>query len=280
MFKHFKNLWGGTSDSPPAPAPTRLEAEPREPSTSSSSGETDDEEADELDLLYRQVLAGLDAVEIGCDSVQADLPEDNDDQPQPDRDDNSNAIDREPDRPTTTGIQPTEPTVAPHQVLEAVLFVGGIDLTLKRLCAVLKDEFPPETVEQFVNELSRRYDEEGRPYQVHFGEGGFRLRLRADYEGVCNRVFGLGPREFKLSQDALEVLSLIAYQQPITGNRITSLRGPNASGVLRQLLRRELIALERSDAKEVRYRTTPRFLQAFGIHRIDELPHIEDVEFK
>ena len=275
MFKQFKNLWGGASASPTTPAPTPSEAEPRDPQTASSDGE-----ADELDLLYRQVLAGLDAVEIGCDSVQADLPDNNDDQPQPGRDFDSNSVDRGPDRPKATGLQPTGPTVAPQQVLEAVLFVGGIDLTLKRLCAVLKDEFPPETVEQFVNELSRRYDEEGRPYQVHFGEGGFRLRLRADYEGVCNRVFGLGPREFKLSQDALEVLSLIAYQQPITGNRITSLRGPNASGVLRQLLRRELIALERSDAEEVRYRTTPRFLQAFGIHRIDELPHIEDVEFK
>ena len=168
-------------------------------------------------------------------------------------------------------------------MLESALFVGGVDLTLKRLCSLLNEEFPPEAVEQFVQAFGRRYDDEGRPYEVTFGEGGYRLQLRADYDDIRNRVFGVGPREIKLSQDALEVLSLIAYQQPLSGERIATVRGGNPAGVLRQLLRRELIALERPEGKgedAVLYHTTSRFLQAFGIRRVDDLPRVDDVNFK
>ena len=57
-------------------------------------------------------------------------------------------------------------------------------------------------------------------------------------------MFGLGPREVKLSQEALEVLALVAYRQPITTQEIEELGKARPSGVLRQLLRRELIAIE------------------------------------
>jgi segregation and condensation protein B len=277
VFKHFRKLWGRapeTAEAPPAAPPADV---------AKTLATQSDPEADDLDALYRQALAAMDDVETGVNTIAGELPAATDD-----------SRDEQQPTPRAAGVAEgsesawdatraaSGPAVTPQQVLEAALFVGGIDLTLKRLCSLLNDSFPPDAVERFIHELNERYESEGRPYEIRFGTGGYRMHLRADYDAVRNRVFGLGPRDVKLSQDALEVLSLVAYEQPIAGDRITELRGANAAGIVRQLLRRELIALERSegDPRDIRYCTTPRFLQAFGMHSLGDLPHVDDLQFK
>ncbi len=85
----------------------------------------------------------------------------------------------------------------------------------------------------------------------------------------------------KLGQEALEILSLIAYRQPLSRGEIESLREGNAGNVLRQLVRRQLVSVRRSDdANEAAYVTTDRFLEVFGIANLDELPRAEDLNFK
>lgn len=108
------------------------------------------------------------------------------------------------------------------------------------------------------------------------------MELRQSFESVRNRVFGFGPKEVKLSRDALEVLALVAYRQPISPDEIEQIGKPKPGGVLRHLLRRELVAIERGESgrTDVRYTTTPRFLRLFGLSRLDELPQAEDVDFK
>jgi len=135
-------------------------------------------------------------------------------------------------------------------------------------------------VEELIDRLNRRYVNEHRPYEIRLGEGGHRLILKPEFEPIRNRVFGLGPKEVKLSQESLEVLALIAYQQPISKARLEQER-PNAGAVLRQLLRRELISLERGETKaDVTYSTTSRFLEIFGLNTLDELPRAEELDFK
>lgn len=272
MFDHFKKLWGNGADEdgPAQPEPEPVDEEQLQ------EMQTSDAEADELDAIYRQALDAMDMVESGVEAMTEELPPDEADAVE------ELTANEVKDEPGDHVAEPGHPTVSPLQILEAALFVGGVDLTLKRLCQLLRDEFPPERVEAFVDELNARYTSEGRPYEVRFGEGGYRLALRAEFEDVRNRVFGLGPREFKLSQEALEVLSLVAYEQPIEADRVIELRGDNSSTLLRQLLRRQLVSLERVDdaSKEVVYRTTPRFLQAFGLNDIGDLPRSEDLAFK
>ena len=85
----------------------------------------------------------------------------------------------------------------------------------------------------------------------------------------------------RLTQEALEVLALVAYHQPITREEIQALGKEKAGGVLRHLLRRELVQLEREEGSgEVRYRTTPRFLQLVGIRDLDDLPRADALTFK
>jgi segregation and condensation protein B len=130
--------------------------------------------------------------------------------------------------------------------------------------------------------LNDLYGQEGRPYEVRLGEGGYRLELRPEFERVRDRVYGYGPKEVKLSQDALEVLALVAYQQPVTREIVEQTGKTNAPALLRQLLQRELISLRRGDGgkDDVTYRTTPRFLQLFGLGSLDDLPLPEDLMFK
>lgn len=172
--------------------------------------------------------------------------------------------------------------VSPAQVIEAALFVGGGPLTAKKLCHVLRGNHDTAYVEQAIDDINGFYAAEGRPYEIRLGEGGYRLELRAEYEKLRQRVYGVGPREVKLSQEVLEVLALVAYQQPITQAEVESHGKENAGSLLRQLLRRDLVALQRGDGgrKDVRYHTTLRFLTVFGLASLDELPQPEDLARK
>jgi len=80
----------------------------------------------------------------------------------------------------------------------------------------------------------------------------------------------------------LEVLALVAYHQPISKERIIEAGKDKAAGILRQLLRRELIAIKREADKkaEVNYITTARFLQVFGLGHVEELPYSESLSQK
>src|SRR5262249_28338099 len=126
--------------------------------------------------------------------------------------------------------------------------------------------------------LARSYRVQGRPYQLQLQEGGWMLTLKPRYASLRDRLFG-GAREARLSQAAVDVLSLVAYRQPATRQELDSLRGADPGAVLRQLIRYGLVALHRDEeTKETRYVTTPRFLQLFGLRSLDDLPQTQDLQ--
>ncbi len=179
--------------------------------------------------------------------------------------------------PPVIEVRPT-----PRQIIEACLFVGGNPLTSSRISVVLRGEFDADFVDREINELNRLYAVEERPYEIRLGEGGYRLALRDEFERIRHKVYGLGPKEVRLSQEALEVLAVVAYHQPIKQARVEELGKPGCGPILRQLVRRELIAISRDPEhpKDVNYKTTPRFLSLFGIGSLDELPRHEQVTYK
>lgn len=176
-----------------------------------------------------------------------------------------------------------EQSVTPQQVIEACLFVGGTALTANRLAAILKGEtIDAAYVERAIDELNHQYASENRPYEIQLRDTGYVLMLRDEYERLRNKVYGLGPKEVRIAQDVLEVLALVAYEQPITESALVEHGKTNAGSALRQLLRRELIAVERQpdQPKVVFYRTTPRFLSLFGLGSVNDLPRADILRFK
>ena len=136
-----------------------------------------------------------------------------------------------------------------------------------------------DDIPSLVEELNRRYDAAAVPYHV-VGEGdGYRLTLRREFPPVRNRFFGR-IREARLSQAAIDVLALVAYQQPMTREKIDRLRGKPSSHVLAHLVRRGLLRIERPNPKRrtPHYYTTDRFLRLFNLESLDDLPRSEDPE--
>lgn len=235
---------------------------------------------DELERAYERALHALDAIDSGVEAVEAvaeQMAAEISGNPAA-----AAATRPSADTPVAPAEPPADPQVTPSQVIEACLFVGGAGLTARKLASVLKGDFTAEFVDQAIDELNRRYAVEQRPYEIRLGEGGYALTLKEEYERIRFKAFGLGPKEVRLSQEAIEVLALVAYQQPITEDELSELGEPNSGGVLRQLLRRDLIAIERrpDEPKVIRYATTPRFLSLCGIGELDELPRPEEIGYK
>jgi segregation and condensation protein B len=244
---------------------------------------------DDLDAMYRRALDAIEAAEDEVGKAFNDLHE-----PTEDESDQSNEVADELASPAADQqvslpveeINSQQPRATARQIVEAALFVDGTNLTIKKIGRLLGDGFGGDRVEAIINELGEQYAAEARPYEILFGEGGYRLALRPEYERVRERAFGLGPRDVKLSQEALGVLSLIAYRQPISKPEIEKLARKNSGGLLAQLVRRELIGIERGESsgqkkrRDVKYHTTKRFLDIFGLRDIKELPQAEEIEFK
>ncbi|WP_437187211.1 SMC-Scp complex subunit ScpB [Planctomicrobium sp. SH668] len=174
-----------------------------------------------------------------------------------------------------------EQIVRAEHVVEAMLFVGGAPLPIAKFVDVLGGTYTDEQVEVLLTEIRNRYECQKRPYQVVASTEGYALRLCSDYESIRGKAYGQTPKEVKLAQDALEVLAFIAYQQPVDKESLTATEKPNVQGLVRTLLRRELIRVDRSDAeKGEQYRTTPRFLELFGLASLDDLPQTGSFSFR
>lgn len=156
-----------------------------------------------------------------------------------------------------------------------MLFVGGPPLTAEKVCSAVRG-LTPERFRELADELAQKYRIQNRPYAVQPRDDGFVLAVKPQFRGVRERLLG-GPREARLSGPAVEVLSLIAYRQPLGKADVDALRGADSGGVIRQLVRLGLIAVAArgtADQPGVRYATTPRFLSLFGLGSLDDLPQL------
>jgi segregation and condensation protein B len=176
---------------------------------------------------------------------------------------------------------PPEPAAPPPvlRIVEALLFVGGAPLTPERACETVRG-LTPEQFQQAVEALNRSYRQQGRPYRAQVQGHGYVLALQSRYRPVVDKLYG-GTRAARLSPQAIDVLALVAYRQPATKEEIDSVRGADSGSLLRQLVRRGLVAVvHRGDSaqREVTYGTTPRFLELFRLRSLDDLPQTQDLQ--
>jgi segregation and condensation protein B len=171
--------------------------------------------------------------------------------------------------------------ITPKSILEAMLFVGhptGEPLLSERIAALMRGVRPAE-IDDLVCELNDEYERNAAPYAVISVGAGYQLALRPEFAGLRDAFYGR-VREARLSQTAIDVLAVVAYHQPLTQDEIDRLRGKPSGGVLSQLVRRDLLSLERPAEKKAKasYRTTDRFLDLFGLDDLSELPRSQELE--
>ena len=167
-----------------------------------------------------------------------------------------------------------DPEAPPLQaVLEAVLLVTDEPVPATVLAQVA--EQPTAEVERGLQELVQDYACSGRGCELRLVAGGWRLYTRADCAPYVER-FVLDGQQARLTQAALETLSVVAYKEPVSRARVSAIRGVNVDGVIRTLLSRGLVEEcghdEHSGANL--YRTTSYFLERIGITSLDELPEL------
>ena len=155
--------------------------------------------------------------------------------------------------------------------IEAVLMVVDEPVTEMSLASAL--ELPVEDVLGHLHDLATEYDQSSRGFAIKAIAGGWRVYSRSEYAPVVEKFLLDGARA-KLSQAALETLAVIAYRQPVSRSRVSSVRGVNVDGVVRTLLTRGLIEEMREEGESgaTLYGTTSYFLQRLGLRSLDELP--------
>ena len=157
--------------------------------------------------------------------------------------------------------------------LEAMLFVAAEPVAPTQLAAAL--ETTTTEVEQGLRALEESLATRGLRVQRHAGR--VQLTTAPEFAALIERFLGLEATT-RLSRAALETLSIIAYQQPVTRPQVDAIRGVNSDGMMKSLLSKGLIQeTGRADGpgRPILYSTTPEFLQHFGINSILDLPPLE-----
>jgi segregation and condensation protein B len=168
-----------------------------------------------------------------------------------------------------------------QSIVEAVLFVGRPDnlaITSEQLVSLMRG-VQAEEIDQTITDLNTRYEANGSPFSIVLDGDGYRLQLRREFGGLRDRFFGR-IRAARLSPAAVEVLSLVAYHEPLSADEVARLRGMPSGHILSQLVRRQLLRLERSDEKPIKkkYFTTSRFLKLFHLRSLEDLPRSDDLQ--
>ena len=155
---------------------------------------------------------------------------------------------------------------------EAVLFLGGEPISIDRFSQVF--DISPEKVVEVMEALSKKLDAKDKGVELVRMENTYQLATKKEYSGYIKKMFDIR-RRTPLSPAALEVLAVIAYNQPVTKSFIEQVRGVDCSGVITTLVEKGLIE-ERGrlelPGKPLLYGTTKNFLRCFNISDLSELP--------
>lgn len=178
-------------------------------------------------------------------------------------------------QPSEIGIELPLPLTA---MVEALLFVSSEPVPVQQIAEALN--FKVDAIEQALIEL--RDGTEGISRGLRLQRKGDKVQLTTHPECApyIERFLGLDLTS-RLSKPALETLSIIAYQQPVTRAQIEQVRGVNCDGVLSNLLNKGLIEevgrLETA-GRPIQYGTTFAFLQHFGLRSLDDMPQLQPIE--
>ena len=165
-----------------------------------------------------------------------------------------------------------------ESAVEAILFASGEPVQTERICVALEIDQP--TVEQVLQRLMDYYAYERRGIRLLHIEDSWQMCSSPDYADLIRKAFEIR-KPAKLSQPALEVLTIIAYYQPTTRAYVDQIRGVDSAYTIGLLLERKLI--EECGRLQVPgrphlYRTTRQFLRAFHLSSLEDLPEMPGME--
>ena len=166
--------------------------------------------------------------------------------------------------------------MTPEAALEAILFVTEAPVPAQELAEVL--EVSTDDVERLLDGLGTSLDERGSGLVLRHVARGWRLYSRPEAYPYLER-FSTSATARKISGAALEVLSVVAYRQPVSRSQIAEIRGVDSDSAVRSLERIGLLEEAGrlpTPGNPAVYRTTDLFLEKLGLTSVDELPPLAD----
>ncbi len=164
-------------------------------------------------------------------------------------------------------------------VLEGILFaIGDEGVTLKSICEIL--DTTEEEAKNLLKNLQKRYESDAYGIRISFLGNTFKLTTKKEHKDYYQKLLGTSEAQ-SLSPSNLEVLAIVAYNEPITRLEIDNLRGVASGYIVRKLCARGLIKTVGKSEMPGRpnlYGITSEFLDYFGLATRDDLPKIEHPE--
>lgn len=157
-------------------------------------------------------------------------------------------------------------------IIEAVLFAAGDPVPLEKLSDIT--ECDKNTLRSVIQNMMYEWDREVRGIQIREVEGSYFMCTRPLYYEYAGKLFESRQKQ-GLSQASMEVLAIVAYNQPVTRADIEKVRGVSCDYAISKLQERNLIfEAGRMDApgKPILFETTEEFLKSFGFRSLDDLP--------
>jgi segregation and condensation protein B len=165
------------------------------------------------------------------------------------------------------------------QQIEAIVFASEEAVPLQTIRLVTGVDLDSAKLHELVEQLNLEYERSGRSFRIHRIAGGYRFLTTPEHEDVLKKLLAPKIRR-RLSRSVLEVLSVVAYNQPVTRGEIQQIRGATPDYALDRLLERGFIEVSgRADSpgKPLQYSTTKDFLDLFHLPSLKELPKLREI---
>jgi segregation and condensation protein B len=182
--------------------------------------------------------------------------------------------------------------------LEAIIYAAEEPVTLDQLTLLLKESVISEAgltdlepsaaqteaksrIRAALEELIADNDQGDRGMEIREVAGGYRMATKPEHHDVVRGFAKSLKPPIKLSLQALETLSVIAYKQPVTAPEISEIRGVDSAGVLGTLIDKKLVTTagrKQVIGRPILYKTTKEFLLRFGLRDVQELPSMDEFE--
>ena len=159
-------------------------------------------------------------------------------------------------------------------IVEAILFASDEPVAVERLADAAGEGVTAHEVRDAIRQLVEEYDAAGRAFTVEEIAGGLQLFTRPEYNPYLKKLLQ-ARRRARFTQAALETLAIIAYKQPVTRIEVEDIRGVACGDMIRTLMEKGLVRITGRSEKLGRpllYGTTKKFLQAFGLGSLKDLP--------
>lgn len=163
-------------------------------------------------------------------------------------------------------------------IIESLLFVWGEPLSYKEIAKVVEKE--NSEIKKTLEEMKEEYERNDRGLELKSYNGEYQFVTKKENFDYINKLVDKKKTK-KLSNSAMEVLSIVAYKQPVTRLEIEEIRGVKSNSSIDLLVNRGLIEeVGRLDkmGKPILYGTTKEFLRVFSLDSLKSLPKLKEIE--